>query len=99
MICDWNVYQRCLGTEVSAHVDDVDFDLLLRHTEVLGHLVAQSPRPFVGGPDLHPAVRMNLYGTGMGLQITMMRQRGAEGMFENASGAAKSKVEIAVLPL
>ena len=47
IISDRHVDQRRLRAEIAADMHDVNLDSFLRHAEVFGHLVAQTPRTFV----------------------------------------------------
>src|SRR5262245_42994428 len=60
MISDWHVDQRSFGAEVATDMNDVNLNLLLRDTEILRHLVAQTPWPLVRSPDLNPPIPMNV---------------------------------------
>src|ERR1043165_6062571 len=98
MIRDRHVDERCFGPEVAADVYDMNFDFFLRKAEGFRHLLAQPPRSFVRSPHIDSSIAVRLYGASAWLEVTVVRQRRAESVFENARGLLQCAFSIAVLP-
>src|ERR1051325_7462146 len=98
MICNRDVDQRRFGAEVTADVDNVNFNFLLRNGEILRRLLSQSPWPLIRRPYFDTSIAMHLYSACARLDIAVVRQGRTESVFENARRFLKGAFGIAVLP-